>query len=119
MGRGRIPSVFVSSTCCDLGQVRNDIKIFLTSLGLESILSEYNTFPINPNIGTIDNCIENVEIKADILILIIGGRYGSQNDDGKSITNLEYLRARAKGIPIYVFVSKNILSTTTVRLKIE
>ncbi len=111
MGRGRIPSVFLSSTCYDLGQVRNDIKIFLTGLGLESILSDYNTFPINPNIRTIDNCIENVEIKADIFILIIGGRYGSQNDEGKSITNLEYLRARAKGIPIYVFVSKNLLST--------
>jgi hypothetical protein len=114
MGRGKIPSIFVSSTCYDLGQVRNDLRIFLKDLGLEPVLSEYNTFPINPNIGTIDNCIQNVETKADIFILIIGGRYGSQNDDGKSITNLEYLRAKAKGIPIYTFVSKNILSTLSI-----
>ncbi len=51
-----------------------------------------------------------VKERADIFILIIGARYGSQNESGKSITNLEYLEAKAKGIPVYVFVLKQVLN---------
>lgn len=50
-----------------------------------------------------------VQERADNFVLIVGGRYGSQIDSDKSITNMEYLRAKAKGIPIYVFVNKSIL----------
>jgi hypothetical protein len=55
-----------------------------------------------------------VDERADILILIIGGRYGSINDQGKSVTNLEYIQARAKGIPVYVFVMRSILDVLPV-----
>jgi len=52
-----------------------------------------------------------VERDTDILVLVIGGRYGFvDSDSGKSITNLEYLAARSKGIPIYTFVEKSVLS---------
>jgi len=43
------------------------------------------------------------------MVLIVGGRYGTTTDQGKSVTNLEYLRAKAKGIPVYVFVDNSIL----------
>ncbi len=78
-------------------------------LGYHPILSEYPSFPIDPNSDTIDNCIQNVET-ADIFILIIGGRYGYIADSGKSITNTEYLYAANKGIPIYVFIFKPVLN---------
>jgi hypothetical protein len=42
------------------------------------------------------------EKKADIFILIVVKRYGHQTGDGKSITSLEYLEAKKKGIPVYV-----------------
>jgi hypothetical protein len=109
--QGYSPGIFVSSTCYDLSQIRSNIKSFIESLGLDPILSEYNTFPVNPDITTVQNCLDNVKQKADIMILIIGNRYGFQNIEGKSITNLEYLQAKAKGIPIYVFISKSILNS--------
>ena len=42
--------------------------------------------------------------------MIIGNRYGSKTNSGKSITNLEYLCAKKKNVPIYVFIMKQMLS---------
>ncbi|MCG6480992.1 DUF4062 domain-containing protein [Vibrio parahaemolyticus] len=107
---GYKPTVFVSSTCFDLGQVRSDIRDLIQTFGLEPILSEYDSFPVSPDTDTISNCLRNVREKADIFVLIIGGRYGFQTENGKSITNLEYLEAKKKGIPIYVFVNSNVMN---------
>lgn len=101
--------VFVSSTCFDLSQVRANLNEFISGLGYHPILSEYPTFPIDPDDDTIENCIKNVET-ADLLILILGNRYGYVADSGKSITNTEYLYARQKGIPIYIFIYKPLIS---------
>lgn len=107
----RKPSIFVSSTCFDLKQIRADIKAFIENdLGYDVLLSEQDSFPVNPNISTIDNCLNAVTGRADILVLVIGGIYGSVADSGLSVTNMEYLRAHAKGIPVYVFADKKILS---------
>ena len=103
------PVVFVSSTCYDLKQVREDLKDFFEdNYGFQTMLSEFDSFPIDPCKGTFENCIENVDKAADIFVLIIGNRYGYVMESGKSITNLEYLHAKEKGIPIYVFVDKQL-----------
>jgi hypothetical protein len=94
--------------------VRTDLKSLAEGLGLEPLLSEYDSFPVNPDLGTVDNCVSVVNTKADIFLLIVGGRYGSIVGDDRSITNLEYLAARAKGIPLYAFVSRAILDTMPV-----
>ncbi|MGL9768991.1 hypothetical protein IGK31_003075 [Enterococcus sp. DIV1288f] len=73
------------------------------------LLSEYSSFPIDPSLGTVDNCLRVVQERADIFILIIGNRYGYQTGSGKSVTNLEYLRAKEKGIPIYAFIDKKVI----------
>jgi len=106
------PGVMVSSTFYDLRQIREDLRRFLQDeLGYRPLLSEHPSFPLNPDANTIDNCRERVEHDADILVLVLGGRYGSVDDKSlKSVTNLEYLAARAKGIPIYAFVDQGILS---------
>ena len=110
------PIVFVSSTCYDLRHVREDLKNFFEdNYGFQAMLSEFESFPVDPCKGTFENCIENVDKAADIFILIVGNRYGHITDSGKSITNLEYLHAKAKGIPIYVFVDKQLYNL----LKIE
>ena len=109
------PTVFVSSTCYDLKQVREDLKEFIeNNYGFEALLSEFDSFPIDPCVGTFENCLNNVDKHAGVFILIIGNRYGFVTDQGKSITNLEYLHAKAKGIPIFVFVSKNLYNSLPV-----
>lgn len=106
------PVVFISSTCYDLKQVRADMKEFFEeNYGFEAMLSEFDSFPIDPCVGTFENCLSNVDQCADFFVLIVGNRYGYVLDSGKSITNLEYLHAKAKGIPIYVFVSKQLNNT--------
>jgi hypothetical protein len=113
----RRPSLFVSSTCYDLKQLRTDMKQFIEGLGLDPVLSEHANFPVNPDVGTVDNCLEVVEAKADIFVLIVGGRYGSSADTDRSVTNLEFLKARAKGVPIYVFITRSILDILPVWLQ--
>lgn len=106
------PSIMVSSTFYDLRQIRNDLFRFISDeLGYIPIMSELSSFPIDPDLDTIDNCRRRVENNADILVLIIGGRYGCiDHHTDKSITNLEFLAAKNKGIPIYVFIDKGILA---------
>ncbi len=105
------PKVFVSSTCYDLSQIRQEISTYLNNIGFIPILSEHKSFPINPENDTYTNCIETVRENADLFILLIGNRYGSKNESGKSITNLEYLTAKEKNVPIYIFINKKILPT--------
>lgn len=106
------PSVMVSSTFYDLRQIRADLAHFIADeLGYVPLLSELPSFPIDPDVDTIENCRARVEKDANIFVLVIGGRYGSIDDKtDKSITNLEFLSARHKGIPIYAFVDKNVLA---------
>lgn len=102
-------SVFISSTCYDLSQIRADMKIFIESMGYRPVMSDYNSFPVDPEKTTIGSCLSAVDDYTSIFILIVGGRYGSVVDAGHSITNLEYNHAKSIGIPRYVFVQKNIL----------
>ncbi|WP_336516031.1 DUF4062 domain-containing protein [Pollutibacter soli] len=103
-------NIFISSTCYDLSHLRATLNETIVNLGHNPILSEFPTFPIDPTTTTVDNCINVVRGSADILILIVGSRYGSPTDSGKSVTNLEYKAAIDKGIPVYVFVDKKTLN---------
>ena len=114
MSKGSNTSLFVSSTCYDLSQVRADLRDFSKTMGIDPILSEFDTFPVNPSQNTLHNCLEAVRSRADIFLLIVGGRYGSITETGKSITNLEFSEANAKGIPKYVFVKEDILSSLSI-----
>ena len=110
MSKGNKTSLFISSTCYDLNQVRADLRDFSESIGFDPILSDFDTFPVNPSQNTLNNCLEAVRSKADIFLLIVGGRYGSITETGKSITNLEFSEAKAKGIPKYVFIKDDVLN---------
>lgn len=106
------PTVMVSSTFYDLQQISTELSIFFEQeLGYRTLLSEHHSFPIDPDADTVEDCRRRVEQDADVLVLVIGGRYGYLDEaSDKSVTNLEYLTAKAKGIPIYAFVDSGVLS---------
>lgn len=112
----KAPHVMISSTFFDLKQVRANLARFLEEqLGCIPLISEWPSFPVDPDVNTIENCRMRVEREADVLILIIGGRYGVvDSTSSKSVTNIEYLAARAKGIPIYAFVERKVLEVLPV-----
>ncbi|HEX8843473.1 MAG TPA: DUF4062 domain-containing protein [Pyrinomonadaceae bacterium] len=108
MGRTR---TFVSSTCFDLGQVREDIRTCLLQFGHEPLLSEYPSFPVLPDLGTVENCKRNVRENTDLFVLIVGGRRGSLDTaTSRPVTNLEYETAKQCGIDTFVFVKQSVLT---------
>lgn len=116
------PRVFVSSTYYDLRQFRERLERFIGSLGYEGVLSEHGDIPYDPDHPLDESCYKEVT-KCHILVLIIGGRYGSpQSGESKqkkddlekhyahynSVTSGEYRRARDNDIPVYIFVEAGV-----------
>lgn len=113
--KNRPPSVFVSSTMYDLSDLRAEIRQFIEGLGWEAVMAENGSFAIDANQTTVTNSLRNVRENADVFVMIVGARYGSVDPEhDKSVTNLEFLEARAQSIPVYVFVDSNVLALLSV-----
>ena len=118
------PRIFISSTYYDLKHIRKGIQEFIHSLGYDSILFENGDIPFVHNEPLDKSCYKEVEL-SQILVLIIGGRYGSASSEEQaelsskeldkhykhynSITKLEYETAKKKDIPIYIFIDINFI----------
>jgi hypothetical protein len=106
--------IFVSSTFFDLAQVREDIRNTILQMGHEPLLNEYPSFPVTPNIDTIENCKKAVR-SSDFFVLIIGGRRGSLDPvSGKSVTNIEYETAIETGMDCFAFVNEQVMTVLEV-----
>ena len=109
--KNRPPNVFLSSTLYDLSELRKQLRQFLEELGWGAVMSEHDSFPIDANQTTVENSRRNVQENADVFVMIVGARYGSVHPKSdKSVTNLEFVEARARGVPLYVFVRKDVLA---------
>lgn len=106
------PKVFISSTCFDLGEIRDQLQKFVRSFGFEPILSEYGDIFYHPDLHTHESCVYEIS-NCQLFILIIGGRFGGQyiSDKTKSITNAEYEAAKRQKIPIFSYVKSGVLSS--------
>lgn len=101
-------------------------------MGYEAVLSELNVIFYNPQDHTHESCVKEVA-NADLVILIIGSRFGGtgvkglqelidfkslsgaslrnailDNRDKLSITQYEILNAIERGIPVYCFVEEGV-----------
>ena len=109
--KNRPPNVFLSSTMYDLSELRAQLRQFVEGFGWRAVMSEHDSFPIDANQTTVENSRRNVRENADVFVMVIGARYGSVDvKSDKSVTNLEFVEARTCGVPVYVFVSKDVLA---------
>ena len=107
----RTPSVFVSSTMYDLADLRAAVQQFIEGLGWRALLAERDSFSVDTNETTVENSLRNVRENTDIFVMAVGARYGSIDPDrDRSVTNLEFLEARSRGVPVYVFVDAAVLA---------
>jgi hypothetical protein len=113
------PRIFISSTYYDLRHIRASLETFVRSLGYEPVLSEKGDIAYIPDIALDESCYREAA-GADLLVLIIGGRYGSERSNSRtepdrtffeqydSITKQEYKSALDNNIPVYILVDVQV-----------
>ncbi|MCZ2819734.1 DUF4062 domain-containing protein [Modestobacter sp. VKM Ac-2977] len=100
----RYYQVFVSSTYIDLVDEREQVtEQLLRSRCIPSGM-ELFTASGRPPWDVITSAIETT----DYMVLILGGRYGSVGDDGRSFTEREYDEAQSRGIPVLAFLHEDV-----------
>ena len=116
------PKIFVSSTYYDMKYIRESIENLLRNLGFDSILFESGGVTFEHDKPLDSSCYSEVK-NCNMMMLIVGGRYGSEatamglesysekyEKYYTSITKSEFLTARKRGIPVYVFIEGNVLT---------
>lgn len=122
------PRIFVSSTYYDLKHLRSSLENFVESLGFDAILSEKGKIAYTPDLPLDESCYREVGT-ADIFVLIIGGRYGTEVSATKtavpktfyerynSITRGEYRSAVDRDVPTYVLIERSVYAEYETYLK--
>ncbi|TSJ44208.1 DUF4062 domain-containing protein [Mucilaginibacter corticis] len=116
------PRVFISSTYYDLKFLRESLDAFFSTINFESILFEANkvTFEIGKTLDA--SCFNEVKT-CQMMVLVVGGRYGSAISEQNiieekniydkeyiSITRKEYETALKQNIPVFIFVERNVFA---------
>ena len=109
------PRIFVSSTFYDLKYIREDLANFIKLYDFESILFEDGDIGYTPGKKLDESCYEQMRT-ADMVILIIGGAYGSAASNEKeddfqeymSVTRREFQIAINESIPVFVFIDVDV-----------
>ena len=110
--------VFISSTYIDLKDVRNAVETCLRQLYFSPVCFERGGINYDHRKPMDQSCYDAVK-ECDMMILIIGGRYGSPGSSGvessngliiNSITKTEYLEALGAGIKVLTFIKESVLN---------
>ena len=111
------PRVFISSTFYDLKQIRTDLDNFIRGLGYDVVRNEEGGIPYGTNENLEDYCYNEIA-SIDILVAIIGGRFGSvSKEDNYSISNEEIKTAISHNKQVYIFIDKDVDSEYYTYLK--
>lgn len=102
------PNIFISSTISDLHYLRDSIRDAILDLRYIPVMSEHGEIGYIRPMTAADSCYRAVET-CQLVILIIGKRYGSVSDNGLSITHKEYLAAKEANIPTITLVEQQVL----------
>ncbi len=102
------PRVFLSSTYFDLKAVRADLEAFIRDRGFDPVLHEKGNIPYGNSEALEKYCYREVE-NCDILISLIGGRFGSQaRETDYSISQMELRAALDRSRQVYVYVERTV-----------
>ena len=111
------PRIFISSTFYDLKHIREELANFVRSYGYEPVVFEDGDIGYTPGKTLDSSCYESMK-NSDMVILIIGGEYGSpasgeKKDDFKeyiSVTRNEFRTAINSGIPVFAMIDKSVMA---------
>jgi hypothetical protein len=104
------PRIFISSTYYDLKVIRDDLDRFIKQMGYEPIRHEASHLAYGVHQPLEAYAYKEIEL-CDILVCLIGGRYGTQSGFNKqSITQNELSQAIEKGKQLYIFIEEAVLS---------
>lgn len=104
-----VPYVFVSSTIDDLHHLRDALRDAIIELAYHPVLSEYGDVGYLPTKSAVESCYFTMR-ECQIAVLILGKRYGSVMEDGRSVTHSEFLAARQAQVPVICLVDREILA---------
>lgn len=104
------PRVFISSTYFDLKSIREDLDRFIASHGYEPVRHERSQIAYGKDEAPEKYVYRELEL-CDILVSIVGSRYGSSAaDTNYSISQQELKRALELGKQVYIFIEKGVQS---------
>lgn len=102
------PRVFISSTYFDFKSIREDLDRFVESMGYEAIRHEMGHIAYGTEEKPEEYAYREIEY-CDILVSVIGGRFGSAASDTQySITQQELKKAYDMGKQVYIFVDRAV-----------
>ncbi len=106
------PRVFISSTCYDLYDLRNNLRDFIKNFDYEPVMSEFGDIFYDYNLHVQDACLKEIE-NCQMFILIIGNNYGSTYYKSKntekspaSVTMTEFRKAISASIARHIFINR-------------
>ena len=108
------PRIFISSTFYDLRQIRAELDKFITNMGYEPVRNEEGDIPYDKDEKLQEYCYREID-NVDILVSIIGSRYGSQaileeKEKEYSVSMKELKTAYEKNKHVFIFIDKSVLT---------
>lgn len=100
--------VFVSSTYYDLRHVRHELFKFLNDMGYEPVMHDKGGVPYTQDVSLEQACYNEL-LLCDIVVCIIGNKYGTDSSVGNfSITMEELQQAIKSKKKVYTFIAKEV-----------
>lgn len=100
--------VFVSSTYYDLHHVRNDLYTFIKGMGHEPVMHDKGGIPYTQEKTLEESCYTELQT-CDIVICIIGNKYGTESMLGNYSITMDELKTAIKARKkVYTYIVKDV-----------